>query len=67
MSNSQIEPAEPIHDDRVGKLFLVMDQGTRKCLVCEELFTPQEAPQHSRVVCHPASGCKNEQSSLETE
>ena len=36
MSNSQIEPAAPLQDDRVGKPFLVMTGGVRKCLVCQE-------------------------------
>jgi DNA invertase Pin-like site-specific DNA recombinase len=53
MSNSQIEPAAPLQDDRVGKPFLVMTGGVRKCLVCQELFSRQEAPRHSRIVCYP--------------
>jgi hypothetical protein len=53
MSNSQMEPAAPLQDDRVGKPFLVMTGGVRKCLVCQELFSRQEAPRHSRIVCYP--------------
>jgi len=42
-----------IADDRVGKPFLVMENGVRKCLVCQQLFSRQEAFRHSRVVCSP--------------
>ena len=54
MSTGQIEPAAPLKDDRVGKPFLVMSGGVRKCIVCQQLFSRQEAPRHSRVVCYPS-------------
>jgi len=54
MSSSETEPTLPSQDDRVGKPFLVTEQDMRKCLVCEQLFTRQEAPRHSRVVCYPS-------------
>lgn len=51
----QNRPSSAIADDRIGKPFLVMDQDMRKCLVCEQLFTRQEAPKHANVVCQPRS------------
>jgi hypothetical protein len=42
-----------VSDDKIGKPFLGMVGNLHKCLVCEQLFTRQEAPGHSRVVCHP--------------
>jgi hypothetical protein len=40
-------------DDRIGKPFLVLGQGIRRCLVCEQLFTRREAPRHATVACYP--------------
>jgi hypothetical protein len=40
--------------DQVGKLFRVVEGGLlRRCLVCEELFTAQEAARHSQLPCRP--------------
>ena len=51
----QNRPSERTPDDQIGKPFLVMAGKIRKCLVCEELFTRQEAPKHANVVCQPRS------------
>ena len=40
--------------DTVGKPFLVMAGGIRRCLCCDGLFTRQEAPFHAQVPCFPA-------------
>ena len=37
--------------DQIGKVFQVMGPDARKCLICEDLFTPRGASQHARVVC----------------
>jgi hypothetical protein len=50
----QSSPSASTSDDRIGKPFLVVAGNIRKCLVCEELFTREQAPRHSRVVCYPA-------------
>jgi hypothetical protein len=39
--------------DQVGKVFVVVGQRVRKCLVCEELFTRQASAEHSKVICYP--------------
>jgi hypothetical protein len=36
--------------DQVGKVFRV-EQAWRRCLVCEQLFTPEGAWEHAEVVC----------------
>ena len=40
--------------DQTGKVFQVVGHDVRKCLVCEDLFTPRGASQHARVVCDMA-------------
>lgn len=39
--------------DQVGKVFVVVGQRVRKCLVCEELFTRRSASEHAAVPCVP--------------
>jgi hypothetical protein len=40
-------------DDTIGKPFLVMAGGIRRCMVCDEFFTRQEASVHAQVPCLP--------------
>lgn len=44
-----------IHTDRIGKVFIVVGQNVRKCLICEQLFTRRAASEHAKAVCHPVS------------
>ena len=39
--------------DQVGKVFLVVGQRVRQCLVCEELFTRRASAEHAKVICYP--------------
>jgi|HubBroStandDraft_1064217.scaffolds.fasta_scaffold1910541_2 hypothetical protein len=39
-------------DETVGKIYRV-EQGMRRCQVCEELFTPQAAGVHFNEPCQP--------------
>jgi len=41
--------------DQVGKVFVVVCQRVRKCLVCEELFTQRTASEHATVPCVPGT------------
>jgi len=41
-------------NDTVGKPFLVLRDGLRRCLGCDQLFTRQEARFHAQVPCFPA-------------
>jgi len=36
--------------DQVGKVFQV-EQGMRRCMVCEERFGREEAPEHAGMLC----------------
>ena len=40
--------------DRVGKVFIVVGQDVRKCLICEQPFTRRAASEHAKVACYPA-------------
>ena len=42
-----------VSNDKIGKPFLVMAGQLRKCMVCGEFFSRQEAFRHSRLVCYP--------------
>jgi hypothetical protein len=44
--------ASSIRTDQIGKVFLVVGQDVRKCLVCEQLFTRRTASEHAKVSCH---------------
>jgi hypothetical protein len=44
--------AENTSTDRVGKMFVALDQGMRKCLICDCVFTPQGAAEHASMVCY---------------
>ncbi len=47
------------HDERVAKVFIVIDDDTRRCLVCEKLFTRQGSFEHSKTVCYPPASSTN--------
>ena len=38
-----------------GKAFLVTSVDTRKCLICDQLFTREDSFQHSMVTCYPST------------
>ena len=42
-------------DERVGKVFIVVGDDLRMCLICEQMFTRQGSFEHSKFPCHPAS------------
>jgi hypothetical protein len=39
--------------DEVGKVFVAIAQGVRRCLICDGAFTGQGAAEHSDAVCYP--------------
>jgi len=41
-----------VRSDRVGKVFIVVGQNLRQCLVCEGVFTRQASREHAEVACH---------------
>jgi len=42
-------------DESVGKVFLVTSVDTRKCLICDQVFTREDSFQHSMVTCYPST------------
>jgi hypothetical protein len=42
-----------VRTDQSGKVFHVVGQDVRKCLICEGVFTRLASAEHSRVVCCP--------------
>jgi len=41
------------HADLVGKVFKVVSEDMRKCLVCDQVFTRRDAAKHADMVCYP--------------
>ena len=44
---------EGVADDRIGKVFMMLSHDTRKCLVCEQVFTREVSRDHAKVACYP--------------
>jgi hypothetical protein len=45
--------AGSIRSDQIGKVFLVVGQDVRKCLICEGVFTRRVSAEHAKVACYP--------------
>jgi hypothetical protein len=39
--------------EKVGKVFRVLDENLRLCLICDEVFTAHAAAEHAESVCRP--------------
>jgi hypothetical protein len=46
--------ADSMHTDQIGKVFVVVGQDVRKCLVCEQFFSRRSSAKHANVPCYPA-------------
>lgn len=46
-------------DERVGKVFVVVNDDTRRCLICDQSFTRQGSFEHSKFPCHPPAMTAN--------
>jgi hypothetical protein len=44
-----------VHADRIGKVFSVLDQEMRQCLICDGVFTRHTAVGHAGTACLPQS------------
>jgi hypothetical protein len=42
-----------VHADQIGKVFSVLDQDMRQCLICDRVFTSHAAAEHSGIACLP--------------
>ena len=43
-----------VHADRIGKVFSVLDQDMRQCLICDGVFRGQAAAEHAGTACFPS-------------
>jgi hypothetical protein len=43
--------ADSTRTDQIGKVFVVVGQDVRKCLVCEQLFTRRASAEHAKALC----------------
>jgi hypothetical protein len=48
----------PTRTDRIGKVFVVVGQEVRQCLICECVFTRRASCEHSTVPCMPVIAMK---------
>jgi hypothetical protein len=48
-----VQGAGSTRTDQTGMVFIVIGQGVRKCLVCEELFTRRASAEHAATPCYP--------------
>jgi len=54
-TESQIRTPSRLADEGYSKVFIVVGDDTRRCLVCDQLFTRQQSYEHSKVTCYPWS------------
>jgi hypothetical protein len=38
--------------DQIGKVFAVVGQDVRRCLICEQFFTRRASAEHAKLDCH---------------
>ena len=48
-------------DEQYTKVFFVCgeDASSRRCLICEQVFSRQESFEHSKFPCHPPASIAN--------
>ena len=46
--------ADSTRTDEIGKVFIALAQGVRKCLICDGMFTRRASAKHAKVACYPA-------------
>jgi hypothetical protein len=42
--------------DQIGKVFIVVGQDERKCLICEAVLSGEAAAEHAGTICTPSEG-----------
>ncbi len=42
--------------DQIGKVFIVVGQDERKCLICETVLSGEAAAEHAGTICSPSKG-----------
>jgi hypothetical protein len=38
--------------DQIGKVFIVVGQDVRRCLICEQFFTRRASAEHATLACY---------------
>jgi len=46
-------------DEQYNKVFIVLAADSRKCLVCDDVFTRLGSYHHSKRICHPPAANAN--------
>jgi hypothetical protein len=46
-------------DETVAKVFIVVSNDTRRCLICDQLFTRRGSFEHSETICYPPASSAN--------
>jgi len=46
-------------DEQYTKPFVMIDSDSRKCLICDQVFSRLGSCQHSKTVCYPPASSKN--------
>lgn len=60
ISNSTGRPIGAVRqDETIGKVFVVVNDDTRRCLVCDQLFTRHGSFEHSKMICYPLNAAMN--------
>lgn len=45
--------AGSVRSDQIGKVFIVVGQDVRQCLICDGVFTRHGAAEHANAGCSP--------------
>jgi len=53
IADRKVKRSDRLADDRTGKVFMMLSHDTRKCLVCEQVFTREVSRDHAKVACYP--------------
>jgi hypothetical protein len=47
------------NDERVAKVFIVIGEDARKCLICNRVLSKRESFEHSNTICFPPASVMN--------
>jgi hypothetical protein len=58
-SDKGVQFPAAFEDEKVGKVFVVVSDGTRRCLICERVLTRRECAEHWKTICYPPASNSN--------
>jgi hypothetical protein len=47
------------NDEQIGKIFVVISDDTRRCLICERVLPRRECAEHWKTICYPPASNSN--------